>query len=378
MEKIYLFTPGPTTLPPQVLQSQSKPIIHHRTEEYAEVFEEMNKGLKYLFQTENDMLTFTSSGTGAMEASVVNTLSGGDKALVVKGGKFGERWAGICEAFGVGVVPIDLEWGDTVDPQVIEDHLKKDPAVKAVLTTLCETSTGTLTDIAAVGEIVKKTEALLIVDAISGLGADDIQTDNWGVDICVSGSQKGMMTPPGLAVCSVSEKAWKAGENANLPKYYWDFKEYRKSLGKGQTPYTPAVSLVVGLRSALDMIREEGIENVIARHTRLADACRGGVKALGLKLLSKKPANALTAVKAPDGVDGAELKETLDKNYGVKVAGGQAKLKGKIIRFAHLGYSATFDMITAISALEFSLRDLGYKVELGAGVKAAQEVLHQA
>lgn len=378
MEKIYLFTPGPTTLPPQVLESQSRPIIHHRTKEYAEVFDELNKGLKYLFQTENDMFTFASSGTGAMEASVVNTLSSGDKALVVKGGKFGERWEGICKVFGVEVLPIELEWGDAVDPQVIADHLKKEPGTGAILTTLCETSTGTLTDIAAVGEIAKKTDALLIVDAISGLGADDMQTDKWGVDICVSGSQKGMMAPPGLAFCSVSEKAWKAGETADLPKYYWDFKEYKKSLAKGQTPYTPAVSLVVGLTAALQMIREEGMENIIARHQRLADACRAGVKALGLELLSKKPANALTAVKSPDGIDGEALKSTLDKTYGVKVAGGQARLKGKIIRFAHLGYSATFDMITAVSALEFALRDLGYKVDLGAGVKAAQEVLHQA
>lgn len=378
MEKIYLFTPGPTTLPPEVLQSQSLPIIHHRTKEYSAVFEEMNEGLKYLFQTENDVLTFASSGTGAMEASVVNTLSPGDKALVVKGGKFGERWAGICEVFGVEVVPIDLEWGDAVDPQVVEDHLKKNSGIKAVLTTLCETSTGTLTDIRAIGEMVRKTNALLIVDAVSGLGADDMPADKWGVDICVAGSQKGMMTPPGLAFCSVSEKAWKAEETSSLPKYYWSFKESKKALGKGQTPYTPPVSLVVGLKTALDMIREEGVENVVARHARLAEACRAGVKALGLELLSKKPANALTAVKAPEGVDGEALKGTLDKKYGVKVAGGQAKLKGKIIRFAHLGYSATFDMITAISALEFSLRDLGYQVDLGAGVKAAQEVLHQA
>lgn len=376
MQKIFLLTPGPTSVPPEVLTAQGRPIIHHRTKEFGEIFMRVCEGLKAVFKTKNPVLVFCSSGSGAMESAVANLLSAGDKALVVKGGKFGERWEGICRAYGVNVVPIELEWGDAVDPAVIKSYLDKDKEIRAVFTTLCETSTGVLTDIRAIGDIVKDTPAVLVVDAISGLGACDMQTDNWHVDVCVSGSQKGLMIPPGLAFASVSEKALKMSESSTLPKYYYRWKDYLKSLEKKQTPWTPAVSLVIGLAESLKLIKAEGMDNVIARHAKLAKAARAAVKALGLELFSKVPADAVTAIKVPDGVDGVELKDTLDYKYDIKVAGGQAHLKGKVIRIAHLGYANFTDILIAVSALEMSLRDLGYKVELGKGVRAAEEVLH--
>ncbi len=376
MQKIFLLTPGPTSVPPEVLSAQARPIIHHRTKEFEALFKRVAEDLKIVFKTKNPVLIFCSSGSGAMEASIANLLSAGDKALVVKGGKFGERWEGMCKAFGVNVVPIELEWGDAVDPAVVKSHLNKDKDIKAVFTTLCETSTGSVTDIEAIGNIVKDTPAVLVVDAISGLGACDMQTDNWHVDVCVSGSQKGLMSPPGLAFESISDKALKMSESSTLPKYYYRWKDYFKSLEKNQTPWTPAVSLIVGLAEALERMKKEGMDNVIARHAKLADATRAAAKALGLELFPKMPADAVTAIKVPDGIDGKELKNTLDHKYDIKVAGGQAHLKGKIIRIAHLGYANYTDVLVGISALEMSLADLGYKVELGKGVRAAQEILH--
>ncbi|HID94087.1 MAG TPA: alanine--glyoxylate aminotransferase family protein [bacterium (Candidatus Stahlbacteria)] len=271
---------------------------------------------------------------------------------------------------------MDIEWGDFVSPKTIKEYLDRDPSIKEVFTTLCETSTGTLSPIKEIGEIVRNREGtLLTVDAISGLGACDIEVDKWHVDICVAGSQKGLMLPPGLAFASVSEKAWKFIDNSKLPKYYFDFNKAKKSLEKGQNPYTPAVSLIVALKNSLDMIKKEGIDKVLYRHQKLADATRTAVRALGLELLSKKPANAVTAVKVPEGIDGIELVDTLDKKYGIRVAGGQAHLKGKIFRIAHLGYMDRFDIITVIAGLEMTLFDLGYKVEIGKGVKAAEEIL---
>ena len=375
MKKTYLLTPGPTQIPPEVLSTQARPIIHHRTKEYMEPFDKVNEDLKYLFQTKNIVLTFAASGTGAMESAVVNVLSPGERAIFVKGGKFGERWGEICGAYGVEVIPIDVEWGDVVDPKLIEKHLQKDSGIKAVYTTLCETSTGVLTDIASIWKIVSKTSALLVVDAISALGACEIRTDEWNIDLCVSGSQKGAMLPPGLAFVSVSEKAWKATETSKLPRYYWNFQKARKMLGKSQTPFTPAVSLIVGLSEALRLIKEEGMDEILKRHERLAGAARAAVKALGLKIYSKVPANAVTAIEMPEGVDAEKVRGIMDKKFGIKVAGGQEELKGKIIRIAHLGYVETFDILASISALEMSLFNAGYKVDLGKGVRAAQEIL---
>lgn len=376
MQKKYLLAPGPTPVPPEVLAAMAQPIIHHRTPEYREIFAEVNEGLKYVFQTKNDVLTFAASGTGAMEAAVANLLSPGDKALVVEGGKFGERFREIGEAYGVEVVPIKVEWGKAVELVLMRQKLKEEREIKAVFTTLCETSTGVVNDIKAMGEIVSGEEAVLVVDAISGLGAMELQSDDWNVDVVVAGSQKGLMIPPGLAFASVSEKAWKLAKESKLPKYYFSFLKAKESLDKTDHPFTPAISLVIALREALRKIREEGLENVLYRHARLARATRAAVTALGLKLFATEaPSNAVTAVKVPEGIDGVALVKNMREKYGVTIAGGQSQLKGKIFRIAHLGYTDTFDLSVAISALEMALSELGYKVELGAGVKAAEEVL---
>jgi len=375
MNKRYLMTPGPTPVPPEVLLEMAKPILHHRTPQYQAIFKEVNEMLKYVFQTNNDVVSFASSGTGAMEASVVNLLSKGDKVVVVKGGKFGERFEEICSAYGVEVIPVDVEWGKTPQPSLIRDILEKNEEARAVFLNLCETSTGTVYDIKAIAEVVKKTDAVLVVDAISGLGADDIQTDKWGIDVVVAGSQKGLMIPPGLGFCAISQKAWKLIETSTLPKYYFDFKKAKKSLDKNDTPFTPAISLMIGLRAALRIIKEEGLENVLKRHAELAKATKEAVKALGLELFSKSPSNALTAAKIPDGIDGAKLVKNLRDIHGVSIAGGQAQLKGKIFRIAHLGFMEKFDTITVIAAAEIGLKEMGYKFELGSGVKVAEKIL---
>lgn len=378
MKKSYLLTPGPTPLPPEVLSAMGRPIIHHRTPQFKKMFTGVNENLRSIFQTKSDILTFASSGTGAMEACVVNLLSPGDKAVVVKGGKFGERWAEICQHFGIEVVGADVEWGESVEPALIAEILKnKGGEIKAVFTTLCETSTGALTDIEAIGKIVSASEAVLVVDAISALGSMNLETDNWNVDIVVSGSQKGLMIPPGLSFVSVSDKAWKLVESSRSPSYYFNFKEYKKFLAQNDIPFTPAVTLIIALTEALKIICGEGLENVLRRHRLLAQATRQAVKALGLRLFASHPADIITAVEAPDNIDGQELVKLMREKFGVTIAGGQGKLKGKIFRIAHMGYIGKFDIITAISALEMALAELGYKFELGSGVRAAEEVLKE-
>lgn len=375
MKKVYLMTPGPTPVPDSVRLAEAQEIIHHRTKKHSEIFKNISENIKPIFKTKNPVLTFAASGTGAMEGAVCNALSKGDTALIVKGGKFGERWANICKAYGIEAIPVDVEWGDVAKPETIKEHLDKNPKIKAVFATLCETSTATVYPIKEYGEVIKSyPNVLFVVDAISGLGSCDIQTDNWGVDICVSGSQKSLMLPPGLAFASVNEKAWQFIEKSDLPKFYFDFKKARKSLEKADTPFTPAVSLIVALDHAIKMINEEGIDKILEQVKILGEATRAAMQALGLKLVSKHPADAVTGVFAPEGVDGAELKKILDKKYGVTVAGGQDNWTGKVIRITHLGYIGQFDIITAISAIELALKDLKHPVKLGEGVKAAQEV----
>ena len=371
MKKNYIMAPGPTPVPEDVLLEIAKPIIHHRTSQYQEIFKEASEGLKYLFKTKNDIFTFASSGTGSMEAAVVNILSSGDKAIVVSGGKFGERFGEICAAYGVDVIPVETEWGRPVDPEVIKRKLTETKDAKAVFATFCETSTGTRNDIESIGNIVAKTDTVLIVDAISGLCADDLQTDRWNVDIVCGGSQKGIMLPPGLAFLSVDKKAMDMVSKSNLPKYYFDIKAYKKSLDKNDVPWTPAVGLVRGLCKAIEIIKKEGIDKVLKRHARLANATREAVKGLGLELFSSSPTNAVTAVKVPSGIDGQLLVKTMRNKYGVTIAGGQAHLKGKIFRIAHLGYMVEFDTLTALSALEMVLKELGYEFKIGSGVSAA-------
>lgn len=375
MKKRYIMTPGPVDVPPQVLLAMAQPIIHHRSPDYTPIFKEVNEGLKYVFQTKNPVLSFASSGSGAMESAVVNLLSPGDKMLSVQGGKFGERWADIGRAYGLTPIVIDVTWGEAVDPKIIEKHLKENPDIKAVYVTLCESSTGVLTDVKAIAEIVKKTNAVLVVDAISGLLTTPLKTDEWGIDVVVAGSQKALMCPPGMAFTSSSEKAWKLVEVSKLPKFYFSWKSAKKNLDKDTTTFTPAITTTFGLQAALKMIKEEGIENVWARHERLAKAMRTGVQALGLELYAKTPAPTLTAIKVPEGVDGKAWPKTLRDKFGVTVAGGQGDVTGKIIRVAQMGYASTFDVVLALSAIELSLTELGYKVELGKGIKAAEGVL---
>jgi aspartate aminotransferase-like enzyme len=371
-----LMTPGPVPVPPDSLLAMAQPMIHHRTEKFEKVMAEIPDALKYVFQTKNEVILLSASSTGAMESAVVNLLSPDDKALVVGGGKFGERWAELCEAYGIDYDFIEVEYGKAVDPQRVEDKLNADPSIKCVYATLCETSTGVAHDIESLGEIVSKFEnTLLVVDAVSGLGAVDLQTDNWHVDVVVTGSQKGLMAPPGLAFISLNDRAWEAVEKAKLPRYYFDLRKARESLATNQTPFTCSISLILALRESLVKIREEGLENVLARHARLAEATRAGVKALGLELFASAPSNALTAVKVPEGVDGKKLVKFIEDKYGVTFAGGQETLSGKIFRIAHLGYVDDLDVISAISAIEMSLTKFGYKVLYGEGIKAAEKVL---
>ena len=378
--KKYLFTPGPTTLPEKVLLSQAEQIIHHRTPEYREILAEVIKDLKYVFQTKNDVFILTSSGTGAMETAVVNLMQKGKKALVVRGGKFGERFGEICQAYGIEIEAMDIEWGKAVSPYEIQKALTANKDISAVFVTLCETSTGVVNDVAAIGRIVKKTKAVLIVDAISALGSEDIKTDEWDLDIVVAGSQKGLMIPPGLAFISVSEKAMakikdNVKENNGLPSYYFNLIRARESFLKTDHPFTPAISLVMALKESLAMIKEEGMERVFARHRGLAEAMRAGIKALGLQLYAEAPSDAVTAVKVPQGVDGLALVKKMSEEYGITIAGGQGELKGKIFRIAHMGYADRFDVIIALSGLEMVLKKMGAKIKLGAAVKAAEEIL---
>ncbi len=375
MKKNYLLTPGPTPLPPQVLESMARPIIHHRTPQFQAILKEASLGLKTVFQTSNDVFIISSSGTGAMEAAVINLLSSGDTALVVQGGKFGERWTEIAKAYGINCEIIDVEWGKAVDPQEINKRLKANPKIKAVFATLCETSTGVDNDIEKIAGITKASPAVLVVDAISGLGAIDLKTDAWGVDVVVSGSQKGLMLPPGLGFISLSPKAWKLVEASKSPRYYLDLRKARKALEQNDTPFTSSITLIIALNEALKMMQQDGLENIFSRHRKMADAVRAAVQALGLELFAPTAASdAVTAVKVPGGIDGEKLVKSMRDTYGVTIAGGQAELKGKVFRIAHMGFIAEFDIITGLSCLEKVLAQMGYKITLGAGIKAAEEV----
>ncbi|MDP8299044.1 MAG: alanine--glyoxylate aminotransferase family protein [Candidatus Tantalella remota] len=375
MRKKRLMSPGPTPVPEKVLLKMADTIIHHRTPQFKAVLKDVHAKLKKVFCTKNPVFVLASSGSGAMEASVVNLLSKGDKALVVRGGKFGGRFAEISEAYGIEVVTYDVKWGEAADPSIVEKMLKDDPSIKVVFSTLCETSTGVVHDIEAIAAVTSKTDAVIVVDAISGLSADELRVDGWGVDVAVCGSQKGLMLPPGLGFLSLSSKAEKLVERSDLPKYYFDLAAAKKAHDRDDTPWTPAISLIMGLNEVLDMLLEEGVDNVLTRHARLAEITREAVKAMGLELFSSSPSNAVTSVKVPEGVDGTALVKKMRDEQGVTIAGGQAELKGKIFRVGHLGYMDGFDTITTIAGIEMVLTQLGYDMELGKGVAKAQEML---
>lgn len=377
MLKRYLLAPGPTPVPPEALLAMAMPIIHHRSPDFLPVLDEAKKGLQWLYQTKNDVLILSSSGTGGMVGSVNNFFSPGDKALVVNAGNFGERWTKICKAYGLEVEEIKLDWGFAVDPSDIEKALKKDASIRGVFVQASETSTGVYHDIEAIAKIVKNYEkTILVVDAISALVAHDLKMDEWGIDVLIGGSQKGLMLPPGLAFVGISEKAWRFSEDAKCPRFYFNFKKERESLAKNQTNFTSPVTLIIGLNECLKLLKKEGLQNAFDRHRRLAHATREAVKAIGLELFSREShSNSVTAIKAPEGFDGQAIYKELREKYGITAAGGQGQARGKIFRIAHLGYADTFDIITAVAGVEMVLKGMGYPVTLGKGVAVAQELL---
>jgi aspartate aminotransferase-like enzyme len=377
MQKRYLLAPGPTPVPPEVLQSMAMPIIHHRAPDFVPIMESAREGLKWLYQTTNEVMMLSCSGTGAMVAAINNFFSPADKVLVVNGGKFGERWTKISESYGLEVTEIAVDWGYTVKPEQVKEALDKDPAIKAVLMQASETSTGVFHNVKGVADVVKdRDDVLMVVDAISGLVAHDIPMDKWNIDVMVAGAQKGLMLPPGLGFIAASEKAWKFNEKSTAPRFYFNLKKECDSHKKNQTSFTSSVTLIVALSEALKLLKEEGLQNVFDRHTKLANAMRGAVQAMGLGLYAKEsPSNALTAIEAPEGVDGQEIYKVLRTDYGITGAGGQDQARGKIFRVAHLGYADIFDVIVAVAGLEMVLKKLGHNVTLGTGVAKAQELL---
>ncbi|WP_165250256.1 pyridoxal-phosphate-dependent aminotransferase family protein [Paludisphaera soli] len=375
MRKPRLMTPGPAMVPEDVLLELARPVIHHRSDEAKQVIVEVSEGLKEVFQTKNDVMILTSSGTGAMEAAVVNVIPAGGKALVLNAGHFAARWGAICKAYGVNAVMLDTEWGKPVDPDQVAEALKQHPDAVAVLGTLSETSTGTGHPVEAIGRVVAESDAVYIVDGISGIGAMECRTDEWGVDVLCSGSQKALMLPPGLAFISVSPKAWAKIDAFDAPSYYFNLKAARSKAKEFDTPYTPAHTLILALRAALKRIKAEGIEEVWKRHRIMSEACQAGVQALGLELFSARPAEGLTAFRVPEGLKDSQIRGKMAERFGVTTVGGQAKLKGKIVRIGHMGYTDELDVISALAALEMTLAELGYDVEPGRAVTAAQQVL---
>jgi aspartate aminotransferase-like enzyme len=377
VQKYRLLAPGPVTVPERVLLAMARPVLHHRAPEFLPILEEIRENLRRLFQTSQDVLVLASSGTGAMEAAVANVVSRGDRAVVVRGGKFGERWAELCTAYGADPVCVDVEWGQAADPSVVRKAFEQYPDAKALYVQASETSTGVYHPIRELAQIVREQEdRLIVIDAISGLGVHDIPMDDWGLDIVVSGSQKSFMLPPGLSFIALSERARPAIEHSTSPRYYFDLRKELNSQPGNQTAYTPAVSLLLGLRESLAMIFEEGLENVFRRHATLSRATRAAMRAIGLELFAPdSPSHACTSVWVPDGVDGKSLTKRLRDEYGLTIAGGQGKIAGKIFRVGHLGYVDRFDVITAVAAIEMMLSEMGYPVKLGEGMRAASEIL---
>jgi aspartate aminotransferase-like enzyme len=374
MRKPRLLTPGPAMVPEDVLLELARPVIHHRSNEAKEVITEVSHGLKEIFQTKNDVMILTASGTGSVEAAMVNTIPRGGKVIVLNAGHFAQRWVDVCKPYGMVCVNLETEWGKPVDPKQVEKALQENPDTVCVIGTLSETSTGTGHPIKEIGAVVAKTDAVFLVDGISGVGAMECKTDEWGIDLLCVGSQKAMMLPPGLSFVSVSPKAWAKIETFDAPTYYFNLKAARKKAAEFDTPFTPAHTLILALRAAVRRILAEGLDNVLARHKRMSLACQAGVKALGLELYSSSPAEGLTAFNIPEGLKDSDIRKPLVDKFGITVVGGQARLKGKIIRIGHMGYTDELDVIGGLAALEMVLADLGRNVEPGVAVTAAQKV----
>ena len=373
-DKTFLMIPGPTPVPESVLLEIAKHPIGHRSSEFSSILEEVYANLKYVFQTENDVFMFTASGTGAMCAALENLVNEGDKVLSLVIGNFGNRWAKIAESRGAKVEKIEVKAGEVIDPEVLRKRLKEDvnKEIKIVTLTHSETSTGAANDIKTLCSIIKEHGALSVVDGVTSVCAMPCKPDEWGIDVLVSGSQKGFMIPPGLAFLTADEKAWKVYEQCKYPSFYFDWAAHRKSVRANSTPFTPAVNLISGLNVALKMIKEEGIDNMNAHHKRHAMALRHALKAINLKLLVEKDENAshsITAILPPDGISVPDIRKAMQKDYDIVVANGQNELKDKIFRMGTLGYVCDRDLIAAVGALEAVLYKFGHKFNLGDGVK---------
>jgi aspartate aminotransferase-like enzyme len=380
MHKYRLMSPGPTPIPPEVSAAGALPIIHHRTPEFGDVFTRVNENLKKVFLTQNDVFTYAASGTGAFEGAIQNLFSPGDRVLVVNNGNFGNRWVKMSRAFGLEVTELAYDWGAKADNDEVAAALAEDPEIKAAICVLSETSTGTVNDVEG---FARATEGVVtIVDAVSGLGACTLRTDEWGVDVVVAGSQKALMTPPGLGFVSVSDRAMRAHEEAMMPRFYFDWTAAKKAYAKTppQTAWTPAVSVIIQLDVALQQLLEEGVENAFERHVLLGRAAREGVKGMGLTLFGPDEDlnSAVTAAYVPEGIDGKQFVKMLFREHGIQVAGGQGQVEGRIFRIGHCGYFDAYDIIATIAAAELALESLGYPVELGKGVGAAQRVFSKS
>jgi aspartate aminotransferase-like enzyme len=374
-EKRYLLTPGPTPVPPEVLAELAKPVIHHRERDFREIYERCLARLQDVYRTQNEVLMFTTSGTGAFESAVANLTSAGDRQLVLSAGNFGERWAGMAKAFGADLVHVRLDWGDTPEPEDLRSALADAGEVKVVYLTHSETSTGVVCDVQALAAVAKEAGALVVVDAVSSLGAVPLESDLWDIDVVVSGSQKALMCPPGLAFASVSAAALAASATATAPRYVMDWERTRKGQAKLDAPFTPAVSLVRALDVALGLLLEEGLEAAFDRHARLGRACREGAKAMGLELFSpdEERSAVVTAIRTPDGVDSTQVVKGLRDRFGMTIANGQGDLKGKIFRIGHIGWFDIFDITSALAAVELVLTDAGAEIERGVAVTRALE-----
>jgi aspartate aminotransferase-like enzyme len=377
--KQYLMTAGPTPVPPAVSQAMAAPMLYHRAPAFDELYERVLGRLPGVFRTKNDVLAFASSGSGAMESAVANLVRPGDKVLACAAGKFGERWVQLCEAYGAELVRYEPGWGERLDPAEIDRLLGSSDGIKVAFATLSETSTGIVHDVQAIAEVAAKHDVILAVDAVSGLGAAELRQDEWGVDVVVAGSQKALMCPPGLAFASVSQKALDYADSRGGGRYYFDWGRTAKSQRKGASPFTPAVSLFLGLDVALEMIEAEGLDDVMARHRLLARATRAGVAAMGLELFGDpdERSTVVTAIELPEEVDGGKVPGAL-RRLGITANGGQDHLKGRILRIAHCGYFGAFDILTSLSGLEMVLHQLGREVDHGAGAGAAQRVFLEA
>lgn len=379
VKKIRLLTPGPTPLYPPAVQAMTGSDIHHRTEDFRSIYRRVLKNLAHFMGTDNDIVLFSASGTGAMEAAVSNLFSEGDKVLVVSAGKFGERWAALTRAFGLDVTVTEVPYGDAVSPEKVAEALDVEPNTQGVFVQATESSTGVSHDVRAMAEVVRKTQAIFVVDAITGLGTSHIDIDGWGLDVVVGGSQKALMIPPGLSFASISEKAWERTRSGQRGSFYFDFRKYKMAGEVGESPFTPAISLLLGLDSTLEYIREIGPEKLIANAQFLACATRKAAEALSVQPFAKAtPAGALTSICTPAGIDSGEIVKQFDDRFGSIIANGQGTMKGKIFRIAHLGYFDFADLFGTMAGLEIILKSLGHPIELGVGVQAVQQTYIEA